>query len=140
MTTVYLGGPIEGVSKEEARGWRKAASLFYEERGITVLDPTRRVPFIEREYSHATSVEVVLDDLKDIENSDILLVNLKDRGKGLCWGSVWEIAYTFCQYKDKLIIVVLEEGFNHPFIDFGATKIVRSLEQGLEESLRELNW
>jgi hypothetical protein len=149
MPTVYLCGPIEGVTKEEAGGWRKAASLFYETKGVKVLDPTRRVPFAERPYSRGVSFDVVYNDLDDIVESDVLLVNLKDRGKGLCWGSVYEIAYASLMFDDwrayengsppsKKIVVVLEEGLNHPFIDYAATVVCRTLEEGLEASMKWL--
>jgi nucleoside 2-deoxyribosyltransferase len=131
--TVYLAGPIEGVSLEEATKWREIATAFLKYRNINTLDPTRRKKFHDQPYSINLAKKIVRMDMNDIQESDVVLMNLKDRGQGKAWGTICELI--IAQSHSKTIVVVLEEGFQHPFIDVFATEVHHTLEDALEATL-----
>jgi hypothetical protein len=141
---VYLCGAMEGVSEEQANGWRSYVARFYLgvpptspfhlTRPVTVLDPCRRKKFHSQPYSVNLAKKIVALDLLDIKTCDIVLANLKDRGAGHAWGSVSEIALASEVYH-KPIITVLEAGFHHPFIETFSTEMHTDLDQALEATL-----
>jgi nucleoside 2-deoxyribosyltransferase len=131
--TVYLAGPIEGVSLEEATKWRETATSFLNRKGINTLDPTRRKKFHDQPYSNNLAKKIVRMDLNDIVESDLVLMNLKDRGNGKAWGTICELILAYNE--GKTIVVVLEEGFKHPFVDVFATELHHTLEDALEATL-----
>jgi nucleoside 2-deoxyribosyltransferase len=131
--TVYLAGSIEGISLEEATKWRGTATSFFAMHGIKTLDPTRRKKFHDQEYSVNLAKKIVKLDLNDIEESKVILVNLKARGEGKAWGSVCELA--LASTSGKTVIVILEKEFKHPFVDVFATEIHNDLEEALVATL-----
>jgi nucleoside 2-deoxyribosyltransferase len=85
--SVYLSGPITGLSYKEARyGWRKyVAERLY--KGIKPLSPMRHEGHLEEiphtivdselpDHFFSRSKAIVEKDLLDIRRSDIVLVNL----------------------------------------------------------------
>lgn len=131
--TVYLAGPIEGVSLEEATKWRETATSFFFGHKIPTLDPTRRKKFHDQPYSRNLANKIVRMDLNDICESNVILMNLKDRGAGKAWGTICELILAYNE--GKTIVVVLEEGFKHPFVDVFATELHHTLEDALEATL-----
>jgi len=131
--TVYLAGPIEGIPFEEATEWRETATSFFHGHRIHTLDPTRRKKFHDQPYSSNLAKKIVRMDLNDICTSDVVLMNLKDRGKGKAWGTICELILAY--QEGKTIIVILEENFKHPFIDVYSTEIHHTLEEALEATL-----
>jgi len=131
--TVYLCGPMEGVSKEKASEWRSIATSFFSTHSIEVKDPTRRTKFHDEVYSSNLANKIVQLDMNDIAMSHVLLVNLKDRDNGKAWGSVMELA--LASQRGKTIITVIEKGFHHPFIEVLSTEVYNTLEEALEATL-----
>jgi hypothetical protein len=131
--TVYLAGSIEGIPFEEATKWRETATSFFQKNHISTLDPTRRKKFHDQPYSINLAKKIVKMDIDDIRQSSVLLMNLKDRGAGKAWGTICELMIANGQL--KTIIVVLEEGFQHPFIDCFATEVHHTLEEAMEATL-----
>lgn len=136
--TIYLGGPMEGVS-EDIWTWRgsfKEDPMLSEV--VTYLDPTLRKAFHSQLYSPNLCRKVMKTDLYDIDRSDIIVANLKDRGDGKCWGTVAEIMYAYT--KNKTIIVIMEEDFKHPFIEAMATVLCHTVEEGVKELKDFVAW
>jgi len=131
--TVYLAGSIEGIPLEEATKWRETATNFFNQHYIKTLDPTRRKKFHDQPYSINLAKRIVKSDIDDIREASVVLMNLKDRGQGKAWGTICELM--IAQGHLKTIIVVLEEGFQHPFLDCFATEIHHTLEDAMEATL-----
>jgi nucleoside 2-deoxyribosyltransferase len=126
---VYLAGPIEGLTVEQATGWRRQAKVYLNDLDIDVLDPTRRTSYINDKSEHAAA-RVWKADLQDISYSSVILANLSDDLPGKKWGTVAEIAHSHT--KNKIIIVLLAENqWVHPFIANYATEIHRNLKSAL---------
>jgi hypothetical protein len=133
---------MEGLTAEEAGGWRESATSFYEqayftnpeiEQPIGVLDPCRRKKFHDEPYSENLARRIVAMDTEDIFSSDLILCNLAARGNGKAWGSVMELV--IAKQFNVPVITVLEPGFNHPFIRVYSTEIHHTLEDALNTSL-----
>lgn len=127
---VYLCGPIEGLTKREANEWRDEAKVKLAVKNIDVLDPTRRVSYVDSKCQHADA-RIFKCDLQDISHSSVLLVNLSDELPGKKWGTVSEVAHAHT--KNKIIIVYLApDQWVHPFISQYATEIHRDMHNAVE--------
>jgi nucleoside 2-deoxyribosyltransferase len=85
---VYLGGPINGCTDDEAHGWREEAKTLLEKRGHTWRDP------MDRDYrgrEREMYREVVEGDKRDIDECDVLLMACPRPS----YGTAMEILYGF---------------------------------------------
>lgn len=127
MTTVYLGGPINGATDEEAHGWR---DQFKAELGpsFTYKDP------MDRDYRGREDEcvnEIVELDKADIEVSDIVV--------GYCWqvsvGTSMEVYFAWdlrFQGTDQgpFVLLVIPEGTRiSPWLRYHSDAIVHTLEE-----------
>lgn len=140
---IYLAGSIEGISTEEANGWRDAATEMLRQHDIPVYNPCRRIPYRDemsgapRQQQNAAK-RIVKMDLQDIAQSTVILADLRDSTPGKKWGTLAEIAHAHT--KNKIIIVLMDEGqFMHPFVDFYSTEIHFKLEDAIDASIAYFN-
>ena len=92
---IYLAGPIGGVSTRRALLWRKIATGCLKRAGIEALDPCREKDLVRwhEDKSIYDPREVVMRDLRDIEECDALLV---DAGQNVAmWGTPAEAFYAW---------------------------------------------
>lgn len=68
--TIYLCGPINGRTDEDARGWRE---LVKDRWNGACLDPMRR-DYRGRELEPGIAAEIVAGDIEDIQVCDAVLV------------------------------------------------------------------
>lgn len=68
--TIYLCGPINGRTDEDAKGWRE---IVKERWNGNCLDPMRR-DYRGRELEPGIAAEIVAGDIEDIQASDAILV------------------------------------------------------------------
>jgi nucleoside 2-deoxyribosyltransferase len=71
---VYLGGPINGCTDDEAHGWRDDVKQLLEAHGFEWLDPMDR-DYRGREMEPGIAAEIVELDKQDIDTCDVLLMN-----------------------------------------------------------------
>lgn len=115
---VYLGGPINGCTDDEANGWREAVKAVLEvERGHRWCDPMDR-DYRGRELDPGIAEEIVQGDKEDIDGCDVLLMNAPKPS----YGTAMEIFYGFL--RGKRVIVVHPEGtVPSPWVIHHATEI-----------------
>ena len=109
--TVYLAGPMEHVSKEEAEGWRNKA-WNHLEASCTILDPTRRLHNFEKRYMK----RIFELDLRDIQESDIILVNL-DNPTVAKHGTAMEVFYASYVLRKPVVAFKADASVIHPFFE-----------------------
>lgn len=85
IPTVYLAGPINGCTDEQATGWRDRARRVLQASGYMVFDPMAR-DYRGRENENAAAI--VEGDLSDIRACSHMLVNVERPS----WGTAMEIA------------------------------------------------
>ena len=123
--TVYLIGPIGGLSYADATQWRIDARPILEDMGFEVLDPMsgkeclkgdksigvglKNAPFVENGYIYHS-------DLHRVNRADFLLSNLLKMSDKQSIGTFFEYGYGAA--KDKTIITVTADPYmaKHPFI------------------------
>jgi len=94
----YLAGAMDNVSLSEMSNWRnEVKEHFKQDERFFFYDPCRR--------PHGTNLtprEIMLLDLKDIDNSDLILVDNRDLGKST-FGTPCEVFYaSYIQNKPVL--------------------------------------
>ena len=140
--TVYLAGPITGLSYEDAtNSWRRDACEYLWNHHINAYSPMRGKDFLKDEvelsggynaYSGiASSSGVVTRDHHDVRSCDVMLVNFlgaKRISIGTCIEFGWAHAYR------KPIICIMENDNVHQHIILSeiAGYIVPTLAQGLD--------
>lgn len=70
MSTIYLCGPINGRTDEDATSWRETVKQRWEGQ---CLDPMRR-DYRGRELEPGIAAEIVAGDIEDIQQCDAILV------------------------------------------------------------------
>lgn len=126
---VYLGGPINGCTDEEAHGWRESVKPLLEARGYTALDPMVR-DYRGRELEPGIAAEIVENDKEDIGQSDTLLMSCPKPSVG----TSMEVYFGYSI--GKRVICVLPEGAPiSPWLQYHATEIFVGTEQQAVEEL-----
>lgn len=139
--SVYLAGPIAGLTYEEATVWRTVASAFLEGFDIVAYSPLRSKEFLDdhhiigiSRYSHVLAADagIVARDRMDVMTCDLVLVNLL----GITYCSVGTpVEYGWADAYRKPIITIMEpkgSPYDHPFIRQLTGFRVETLEEGLE--------
>ena len=120
MKTVYLSGPIAGLTYDDGQDWRTVAEASLKEAGIQGLSPLRAKGYLRqvgeisghgREYADmgvlSTPKAVLARDHFDATRCDVLLVNLLG-AKRVSIGTVMEIAFA---YEARIpIVCAMESG------------------------------
>lgn len=115
---VYLGGPINGCTDEEAHGWRDALKPLIKDRGMTYVDPMDR-DYRGREMEPGIAAAIVENDKKDIDGCDVMLMNCPKPSVG----TSMEILYGW--ERGKKIVVVAPEGQTpSPWLVYHADHVV----------------
>ena len=116
MAKVYLCGPINGCTDNEAKNWREAAKL----RLPDTLDPMKR-DYRGREAECYR--EIVELDKRDVEDSDIVLVNYDKPSVG----TSMEILHAWL-HGIPVIVVCRPDAVISPWLRYHSTKIVYSFD------------
>ena len=110
--TVYLAGPMEHVSVEEAIGWRTKAELLLWANDVKTLNPCRRVHDFEVRYMK----RIFELDLRDIQESDIILVNLNNPEIAK-HGTAIEVFYASYVLRKPVVAFKADASKIHPFFE-----------------------
>lgn len=113
---VYLCGPINGCTDEEAKDWREAAKT----RLPYTLDPMIRDYRGKEAESYREIVEL---DKRDVETADVVLVNYDKPSVG----TSMEVFFAWTKGK-PVIVVCRREAVISPWLRYHSTKIVHSFE------------
>lgn len=92
---IYLAGPMDNCSKEYQTGWRQKVIRYFNDYNsirdtkdrVNLLDPCRRP-----HDADLTSREIYDLDIKDVRNSDLILVDTRPIQRP-SWGTAMEIMY-----------------------------------------------
>jgi nucleoside 2-deoxyribosyltransferase len=120
VSLVYLAGPINGATDEEATGWRTRAKALLPD----VLDP------MDRDYRGKED-----ESVKDIVEGDKADIDWADAVIAYCpkpsVGTSMEVYY--CWAIGKPCVVVVPEGSPcSPWLRYHATEVVDSIEAGVK--------
>lgn len=141
--TVYLSGPIAGLTYKEARyGWREYVTNNLAP-GIHALSPMRHEghlaeirgpldPADQTDHFFSGSRIIVEKDRLDIERSDIMLVNLLGATARPSLGTVAEIGMAYVLGR-KIVLVIEDAGnpHDHPFVTIPAALRLNNLDDAI---------
>lgn len=106
---VYLAGPIDGVSQDEAIGWREATAAAINKKGINVFNPAKAYNICDLSTVKKQIADI---DRAAIRECDVVIANLYGNGKG--FGTIREIEYAVSLGKRVIVVIdKLESAFAH---------------------------
>ncbi len=122
---VYLCGPINGCTDDEAKGWRDAAKELL--TNCEVYDPMVR-DYRGRELEPGIAKEIVENDKEDIDECDALLVMYEKPSVG----TSMEVLYAW--QNDKRVIIVDWTGGKplSPWLIYHSHRTFKTLEEACE--------
>ena len=141
---VYLSGPIFTADTPEAReatdGWRNKANHlllwigcratgygdFVTRFNIQTIDPCRKKAIYDPKLF--TPNEIILRDLKDVQNADIILAYINLIGDKLPIGTSMEIMYAYTLGKPVIIVSTDPRITEHPWIIAMSARIFSDLD------------
>lgn len=115
MATTYLCGGINGLSDDQCRDWREVAKSLLK---TETLDPMRRD---YRGKEDESVNEIVQGDIRDIEQSDFILVNATRPS----WGTAMEIVYA---WQGRPVVAFVGDASVSPWLRYHC-EIVRTVEE-----------
>lgn len=142
--TVYLAGPITGLTWEQATGWRNDVTAQLKECDVTCYSPLRfktflshlngnggAIPNITPKSPLSTQKGIMTRDRWDATRCDVLFVNFLGSTIASI-GTIMEIAWA--EYERIPVVIVMEEGniHQHAMVKEAAGYIVDSLDTGVE--------
>ena len=131
LNTVYIAGPMEGLTESEMKGWRSdITGILTGGWDISVKDPTRRLPFRGDDDNMNRARMIFRADLMDIDRSQVVLFDFR-KGKGYAWGTAMEAMYAFTK-GIPLVVWVNPEDPKHPFLEAMATTKVFTMHAAAE--------
>lgn len=132
VRTVYLAGPMEHVSKEDATGWRDRAKEILESMDVVTLDPTRRIHNFDKRYMK----RIFELDLRDIQESDIILANL-DNPTVAKHGTAMEVFYAAYVLRKPVVAFKADASTVHPFFESLVTEWRSTVDKACDTILSE---
>jgi nucleoside 2-deoxyribosyltransferase len=117
---VYLGGPINGCTDAEAKGWRDELASKMKELGYEPVDPMRR-DYRGRELEVGIVDQIVSGDLADIESCDATIFNCPKPS----YGTAMEMFFSFRAGKRVIVVLPDDGAFPSPWVVAHSHAIVR---------------
>jgi nucleoside 2-deoxyribosyltransferase len=130
--TIYLAGPMEHVSLEDAQGWRTKAEIMLWRNEVITLNPCRRVHNFDKRYMK----RIFELDLRDIQESDIILVNL-DKPEIAKHGTAMEVFYASYVLRKPVVAFKADASVIHPFFESLVTEWRSDVEKACDTILSE---
>lgn len=124
MKKVYLAGAIDGVSREQATGWRAKATEALWKADIGAIDPTKTLDakgMCEPNF-------VIYASYIAVRGADILLVEMDNPAHGYI-GTAVEMAWAW-ERKKPIIVWGTANRHSH-FLRYYATRIFDTLEEAI---------
>jgi len=145
MTTVYLVGPIQGMSYKAATEWRLYAEDKLRSAGFDVISPMFAKEYLAKQhgllkssYEHrplSTTHAIFARDYWSVRTCNILLVNFMKLNK-VTIGSLFEIAWGWLLGKFIVVAMKPKGPMDHPFVMEAASVVVPSLDEAIEIVIR----
>ncbi len=143
--TVYLSGPISGLTDVEACRYRNRISALLADYGLDSLDPMRGDYHVPGEVignfvnvGHHDNKAIVMRDRHDVFNCDLMIADLSNATK-VSIGTMVEFGWA--DSRRVPIITVMRDGnpHNHAFVEQLSTYVVDDVETAVHLAATLLN-
>lgn len=141
--TVYLAGPIAGLTFQDAAGWRETAIVYLRTFGVQGKSPMRGkehlrhiTSFTNQGYEEnpvSSQKGIVTRDRFDVRTSDMVLMNCQCANK-LSVGTAVELGWADAFRVPVVLVADISDAsnpFSHAFFKEIPGYIVKTLEEGL---------
>jgi nucleoside 2-deoxyribosyltransferase len=128
--TIYLCGPINGRTTEDATNWRELVKTLWEGK---CLDPMRR-DYRGRELEPGIAAEIVAGDIEDIQNSAAILVFFDKPSVG----TAMEVFYAKHVLSKPVVVIDASDKPLSPWLLHHSDSQVKAVANALEEIRRLL--
>lgn len=135
---IYLGGPVAGLTWDEAIGWRRKFAAKLRRHGFEPLLPCEEeraarnmgpLPAADNTAPGCSNEEVFYRDLHMLGASSAVIANLREAQRPSL-GTMWEIGYAFAAGIPVIVTVQPSSCHWHAFIEQSCT-IVPTLDMAL---------
>jgi nucleoside 2-deoxyribosyltransferase len=140
MPTVYLAGPIKGLSYSDVVGWRDIITTSLAHFKINTTSPMRNKEYLQgtgvldaayEQHILSTQKSIMTRDFFDCTHADMVVVNLLGYS-GVSIGTIMEIAWA---YEKRIpVVCIIEDGGNlhdHPMVREAISYRVRNIEDAI---------
>lgn len=137
MPTVYLTGPIKGLSYNEAITWRNDFALKLRTKGIISFSPMRfredqeNRQLLGHRPEDKPAKNTVNRDLFDVKRCDVICANFLGTAV-VSLGSVFELGYAYGLQKPVVLCIDKNSFYDHCFLTETSSFIVHSEQEALE--------
>lgn len=142
IPTVYLAGPITGMTEKDARDWRVDPLAKLAAMGMRGIDPLRSEPpdvsgvygGTYADLKFGTSKAIASKNIIDVKSADIVLCYMPQH-LSPTWPSVGTLAELFMAHAWGIPTVVVTDEprlAKHPLVQHAASWMLPSLDDALE--------
>ncbi len=142
IQSVYLAGPIRDCTQEEAYGWREKVHSQLHNLGYTannlsgdfvrIFDPMQFEFKMDKKISPDEWAKLIVEtDLNVINKCSVVLANMWKYGAGTCM----EIMHA---HRHGVPVITVFNQAEDPWLRFHSMKIVSTLDQGIQEMIKQL--
>jgi len=139
MPSVYLAGPIQGLSYDTSTSWRIYAETELLKAGIMSLSPLRNKEYLQHEgvlrdsypqYALSSTKGITTRDRFDVMRCDVVLMNLL-HAEQVSIGTMIELGWADAYRKPVVLVAERDNVHAHGMVEEVAGFIVDNLESGL---------
>ncbi len=141
MTSVYLAGPITGLSWEQATAWRREAADYLRRHGVVARSPMRGQEFLAEEEiikgcnkdSFLTSARAcVTRDHYDVKHADLVICNFLGAYERISAGTLVEVGWASAIGTPIIAIGEEDNPHLHDFVRENCDWVVPTLRDALK--------
>ena len=138
--TVYLAGPILGLTGDEANDWRYKIAARLAEANIIGVSPLRCEPLIGKHYApqyndpkFGTARAIGSKNMFDVRACDMSLIYLPKpaEGRHQSYGTLLELGWAFAWRRLTVLVTDDPEIRSHPVVNFCANWVLDDLEDAV---------
>ena len=142
--TVYLAGPILGMTKQGANDWRKYVAGQLKDHNIIGISPLRCEPLIGERYGanyeadpkFGTSRAIASKNILDVQMCDVTFAYFPKEARleagHISYGTLIELGWANGFRKPIILVSDDPEVINHPVVNAAAGWVLPTLEDGID--------
>ncbi len=141
--TVYLAGPIVGMTRGQANDWREDIAEALAHYGVRGISPLRCEPLPDGQAIYGdkgtcpmfgTAKAIGSKNVFDVRNTDMTLAYIPKPPEGgrHSWGTICELAGAHFINKQTILVSDDEDVRNHPVLQALAGWVLEDLDQAVE--------
>jgi nucleoside 2-deoxyribosyltransferase len=131
--TVYLCGPITGLSHADATTWRNVSTIALRSKGIETIDPMSGEP--KTEVPQERMKDILALDYHYVTKADVILANFLHTSDNISSGSISELAWAWTNRTPIVAVMKEDSPYNNPWLKEMIWYRFDTLEEGLQKCL-----